>query len=459
MQKEISIKDLQNFRKNFEKNPANKIAQNAVQRNGVGNSAFSSEAFRELSNTFNVEVKETGSMTNQKSSGRCWMFAGLNVLRSIAMKKLKVADLELSQSYLMFYDKLEKSNYQLEAVIEHIDEEENSRIMDAILQSGGQQDGGFWHYFVELVRKYGVCPKSAMPETIPTSSSMEMDDVLNILLAKDTAFLRNLHKEGKSEKELRQIKEGMLSEIYNILTICIGKPVDTFTYNYEEKADDKGKKKKEEKKEESNLKSITCTPKEFFEQYVGIDLDEYVVVTNWPLNNYPYHQTYTVKLTDNVVGGKKSISVNEPIEEMKNAVISSLKAKELVWFACDVVSSSYRKEGLLSTEVVNLDELFSVKLGFDKGERLAYRASACNHAMTFTGVNLDKDGKPNRWKVENSWGEEPGYKGYFIMTDDWFNNFMYEAVVNKKYLSKDVLKDLKKKPVELEPWAPVNLNK
>jgi len=459
VEKEITLKEISKFKTEYDQSVVNKVAQNAVNRNGVANSAFNSEKARELVHKFNIDVKETGSITNQKSSGRCWMFSGLNVLRSIAMKKLKVEDLELSQSYLMFYDKLEKSNYQLEAVLENLSEENNSRLMDYIVQIGGQQDGGYWQFFVELVKKYGVCPKSAMPETIPTSASAEMDDVINVLLAKDSALLRNEHKAGKSLDELRALKEEMLNEIYRVLRICIGTPVSSFTYEYEEKSEEKkeGEEKKEEKK--NNLKSITCTPKEFFDKYIGVDMDDYVVITNWPMKEYPYHQTYTARLCGNVVGAPGEKTLNLPIEDMKNAVIASLKGGELVWFACDVVASSYRKEGLLSTEVVNLDELFSVKLGFDKGDRLMYRASVANHAMTFTGVNLDENGKPNRWKVENSWGEDVGSKGYFVMSDDWFNNYMYESVINKKYLTKEQLEEYKKEPVILEPWAPVLLKK
>lgn len=461
MNKDLTLEDLSAFRADFEKNPINRVAQNAVSRNGVLNAAFNSEAVREITPEFSIDVKDTGSITNQKSSGRCWMFAGLNVLRTIAMKKLKIKDLELSQSYLMFFDKLEKSNYQLEAVLNHLDEEDNSRLMDFIVNIGGQQDGGYWNFFADLVKKYGVCPKSAMPETIPTSASSEMDDVLNTLLAKDTAILRDGHKAGKTIDELRALKANMLSEVYRVLTICIGKPVEEFTFDYTETPDEekKGKKKvaeKKEEKEESHFKSITSTPKAFFDKYIGTDLDEYVSLVSWPLAKYPFHKTYTAKLTSNIVGSTPAIALNLPIEELKKATIASLKEKEVVWFACDVLSSSYRKEGLLATEAMDLDSLFSLKLGFDKGERLMLHASQCNHAMTFTGVNLDKDGKPNRWKVENSWGDQPGFKGFFVMTDKWFDNYMYEVVVNKKYLSKELVEELKQKPIELEPWAPVN---
>lgn len=463
MKKELTLKDIQGFEKAFDANKANKIAENAVQRNGLFNAAFDSEAVRKLVPTFNVEVKKPGSITNQKQSGRCWMFAGLNVIRTIAMKKLKVKDLELSQSYLMFFDKLEKSNYQLEAVLDHIDEPDNSRLMDIIASLGGQQDGGFWHFFTELVKKYGVCPKSAQPEVVPSSASAEMDDVLDKLLAKFTAQLRNEHRAGKSVSDLRKEKDGMLAEVYKVLTICLGKPVSSFEFQYtpepDEKKDDAKAPKKDdaEKEEKKDPKPVTIvsTPKDFFDKYVGADLDQYVSLVNWPIQGYKTYQTYTVKLCNNVVGANGPLSVNLPIEELKSAAIKALKDNTPLWFACDVTSYSFRKEGYLATEVFGLDDLLSTSLDFDKGDKLVLRASQCNHAMTLIGVNLDAKGNPNRWKVENSWGDAVGVKGNFIMTDAWFDHYVYEVIVEKKYLPKKVLDALKTKPVELDPWAPV----
>ena len=450
MNKSIELNDLQAFEEAYKADKANLIATNAVTKNGVFNAAYDTSKLKDLTPTFSVEVKDTGTITNQKQSGRCWMFAGLNVIRKIAMKKLHIKDLELSESYLMFYDKLEKCNSQLEAILAHLDEEDNSRLLDSILTLGGQQDGGFWHFFVELVKKYGVCPKSAMPETNPSSASSQMDSVINHLVTKDSAILRNKYKEGAKEDELRALKGKMLEEIYRLLAICLSVPVKKFTFEYEKQPSGKKKDKKPE------FCRITTTPKKFYEKYIKEDLDQYVVLVNWPMKNYKMYQSYTVNLCENVYGTDTSKAVNIPLDVIKKAIIASLKDNNLVWFACDVLASSVRQEGFLSTELLNLDQLFSVNLNFDKGDRLMLRASQCNHAMTFTGVNLDKNDLPNKWKVENSWGDTVGFKGNFVMSDKWFDEFVYEAVINKKYLTQEVLDALNTKPVVLQLWSPVN---
>ena len=236
MNKELTSKELNKFKSNFNKSKYNKLAANVVQKNGVLNSALNGEAIRDLTPVFNIEVKDVGSVTNQKQSGRCWMFSGLNVVRGIVAKNLKVKDIELSENYLMFYDKLEKCNYQLEAAIDYIDEKPNSRQFDILGSIGGQNDGGFWHFFVDLVNKYGVCPKSVQEEVVASSASGEMDAVLNTLIVKDMAALRSLRRAGKTKDDLRNEKEGMLEEIYRVLAICLGTPVGEFVYEYMEDA-------------------------------------------------------------------------------------------------------------------------------------------------------------------------------------------------------------------------------
>lgn len=455
MNKAISEKNLKDFEKAYDSSVAHKIAQHAVSNNGVYAAAYSKEVEAQIPASFNVDV-EAGEVCNQKRSGRCWMFAGLNVIRTIAMKNLHVKNLELSQSFLMFYDKLEKSNYELEACLANLDEADNSRLMDYIVNIGGQQDGGYWHFFTELVKKYGVCPKQCMPETTPSSDSDEMDNVLTQILTRDVAALRAEHKKGKTVSELRASKESMLAEIYRILTICIGKPVESFTFDYEEDNPDKNAKAAKSKKEEGKkIVRIKSTPKEFFDKYIGAEFDNYVDLVNWPIDTYSMYQPYSTKLCQNVVGTTPAVSVNVPLTEIKEALIKSLKGGDVTWFACDVLQYLLRKSGTLDTQLLDIDTLLDTKLSFDKGERLKYRASQCNHAMTFTGVNLDEAGKPERWKVENSWGADVGTKGFFVMTDRWFDEFVYEVVVDKKYVSEKVLEALKKKPTELEPWAPV----
>lgn len=458
--KEISEIILKDYEKKFNKNKGFILSSNAVQRNGINNVAFVSEATRNLTPIYSNEVKDIGSITNQKQSGRCWMFAALNVLRQILMKKLQVKDIELSESYLMFYDKLEKSNVELEETIKHIDEDFSSRIFDTILYLGGQGDGGYWHYFVELVKKYGVCPKDSMPETKDSSSSYAMDEIINKLLAKDVIALKEAYKNGKDKSELHLLKDKMIEEIYNVLRISIGKPVDKFIYEYHEdnkevKDEDEKKDKKEDKKDENDFKRIEMSPKEFYDKYIGKDLDDYVSLVNWPIEKWPYYQTYTYKIINNVVGGKKSKSLNVPIIDLKEVTIKSLKDNKICWFACDVDAYSMSKDGYLAQEILNYESIFNSSFDISKGDRLLVKASSANHAMCLGGVNLDKKGKPNKWKVINSWGKEYSFNGCLVMSDKWFDTFVYEVIVDKKYLSEKMLEALKTKPIGLDPWDPV----
>lgn len=465
MEKEINKELLAKFEKSFKKNKTFTLAENAVQRNGVNNVAFVSEAVRYLKPIYSNEVKDAGGVTNQKQSGRCWMFAALNVIRQIVAKNLHVKDIELSESYLMFYDKFEKCNLELEEIIEHIDEDTDSRVFTSILWLGGHSDGGYWHFFKELVKKYGVCPKDVMPETKDSSSSYPMDDVILKLLGKDIAILKEKHAEGASVEELRALKEDMLKDIYNVLRIALGKPVDKFTFEYhednpEEKKDkDKKDDKKEDKKddkEKNDFKSISMSPTEFFEKYVAKDLDDYVDLVNWPTKKYPFNQTYSYTINNNVVGGKPSLLVNVPIEDIKEAAIKSLKDNTLLWFACDVGAYAMTKDGYLAPEILDYESVFDIDLTLSKGDKLSLRSNNINHAMTLGGVDLDKKGKSTKWKVINSWGKDVSFDGCLVMSDKWFDDYVFEVVVDKKYLDKKILDLLDKKPKKVEPWEPVN---
>ena len=462
MEKVITENLLKEYSEEFKKCPEDKIIANAIRKNGVFNVAFNSDSLKDLKPNFNIEVKDCGAVTNQKQSGRCWMFAGLNVLRKVLIKNLKVDDCELSESYLMFYDKLEKSNSMLEEVISHIDEKDNSRLLDSItLGLGGDNDGGYWNYFVNLVKKYGVCPKDVMGESVSSSSSGEMDYLLNVLLNKDVATLRHEYEVSKDIEKLRELKCEMLKDIYKVLAMCLGEPVKEFDYTFkakeDKKEDDKKEEKSDEKKESSvnELKVIHKTPLEFFKEFIGVELDEYISLVNWPLKSLKEYTPYSCKYINNVKGSDNCIFLNLPINELKESAIKSLKDSELCWFACDVSSSSLRRDGYLSTEILPLDDVFKVKFGFDKGDRLMLRASTCNHAMTLSGVNLDKDEKPTIWKVTNSWGKDLGFDGIYIMSDKWFDEYVYEVVVKKSKLSDKAKEALSKEPVELEPWSPV----
>lgn len=455
MDKQITKENLKKFEEAYDKDALNKIVENAVRKNGVFNTCYNSSALKDLNPIFNVEVNDAGDVLNQKQSGRCWMFSGLNILRQIIIKNLNVKDIELSESYLMFYDKLEKSNCELEETLNHLEEKNNSRLLDTIINLGGHLDGGYWSFFVNLVTKYGVCPKDVMGESVASSSSSEMNDIINQLLVKDISILRNKYKNGSSIEELRIEKEHMLNDIYRVLCICIGKPINEFTYEYEVKAD---KDNKDEKNDENKIKSLKTTPIEFFNTYVKKDLEDYVLLVNWPIEGYEFYKPYETKMLTNVYLSTSERSINLPIDELKEAAIKSLKDKTLCWFACDVGAYSMRKEGYLATELFPFNQVFSTDFKVDKGERLNYRSSQCTHAMTLSGVNLDENNKPNRWKVTNSWGKDVGFNGQYVMSDDWFNEFVYEVVVDKKYLNDKILKAMKEDTIYIEPWAPVTNN-
>lgn len=440
MKEEITLKDIQSYSKAFNSDPTNKIRENTVRQNGINESALNKDEIARFVNAYSVNV-ESGDITNQKRSGRCWMFAAMNVMRLEVMKKLNIKNMELSQSYTLFWDKLEKSNFFLENILKTLDQPLGSRIIDFLLSSP-IGDGGQWTMIVNLVKKYGVCPKDVYPESASSSNTMALDKYITLKLREYACQLRKAHDAKKSLMDLRKMKEGFLSEVYRILAISLGEPPREFTWEYEDKDNKFGRI--------SNI-----TPLEFFNKYVGMKLDEYISVLNCPSPIRPLNHMFTVKFLNNVEGGAPVLYLNLPIERVKEMAIHQLKDKEVVWFGSDVGQFSTRDSGIMAPEVFDVDKLLGVNFGLTKGERVDYGESLMTHAMVLTGVNLDKDGKPDRWRVENSWGDTVGYKGYFCMSDKWFDNFTYQAVINKKYFNKEELKLLNEKPIELEPWDPM----
>lgn len=439
MNKEITKELLNQFEERLDSDKKNNVLIAAVNANGINQSAMDYKTLRSLPEHYSIEL-EAGKVCNQKQSGRCWMFAAYNVFRLEVMKKLNLENMELSQNYPLFYDKLEKSNFFLENILSTLDEELSSRLMAHLLKDP-IGDGGQWNMFVGLTKKYGVCPKELMPETSCSSSTREMDRYITLKLRQGACALRKLHEEGKSIDELRKKKEDILSSIYQILVLSLGKPPVAFTYE----TIDKDKK---------FVRVSDITPKEFFDRYVGIDLDDYVSVINAPTKDKPFYRSFTVSYLGNIVGEKVRY-VNLPIEELKELVVRQLSSGEVVWFGSDVGQFSNRTNGFLSRKNFDLENLFGTSFDMTKEERLDYGESLMTHAMVFTGVNIDKDGKANRFKVENSWGDNVGYKGFYAMDEDWFDNFVYQAVINKKFLSPKQLQAYEEEPIVLSPWDPM----
>jgi bleomycin hydrolase len=413
---------------------------NAIRKNGIEAVAMNQESIVNMQYTFSNEIK-TGDITNQKQSGRCWMFAGLNTLRVQAARNMNLETFELSQNYQMFWDKFEKANYFLESVLETLDEETDSRLVSWLLMSP-LQDGGQWEMFVNLVEKYGVVPKQVMPETFHSSKSAVMNRLVTRKLREDAARLRNQFKSQNVEMdELYAEKEEMLSEVYDMLCQFLGEPKTHFDFEYRDKDD--------EFHREQNI-----TPLQFFEKYVGVNLGDYVSVINAPTKDKPFNKTYTVKYLGNVKGGKNVLYLNAEIDQLRSLALAQLKDNEPVWFGCDVGKMHDSESGVLDTELFDYESALGVSFRTTKAERLDYGESQMTHAMVFTGVNL-VDGKPNRWKVENSWGKDSGNKGFFIMSDSWFTDYMYQIVVQRKYLPDNLLAALQEKPAELQPWDPM----
>lgn len=429
-----------NLIKSFEGDKRNKVAMHAVLANGILESCKTVSSAVENPHSFSLTI-ETGEMTNQKKSGRCWMFAAHNIMRLEIMKNLNLKNMELSSAYPLFWDKLEKSNHFLENILETLEEPLEGRVVSYLLKDP-LGDGGQWDMFSSLIGKYGVVPKEIMPESKSSSETKTLNTLLTLKMREFACALRDSNEAGVSLGELRELKEDQLATIYEMLCISLGTPPKHFTYETRDK-------------EGNFIRIPNITAQQFYKDYVALDLDAYVSLINAPTKDKPYHRTYTVQYLGNVRGGKVVSYLNLPIEELKRAAIMQMQDGKSVWFGCDVGQSSDRTSGVMALDTYDLEGLFSTTFPLDKAQRLEYGESLMTHAMVLTGVNLDDEGKPNRWRVENSWGESAGEKGFFVMSDAWFDEFTYQVVVDMKYLKADQREMLKKKPIMLKPWDPM----
>ena len=440
MRDSISKTNINKFMKEFNSSSTGHITRNALVRSNINDVAMDWDGFRLLDHTYSDVIStEMSKVTNQKASGRCWGFAGLNLMRISLAEKYNLKDFEFSQNYFMFCDKLEKSNYFLENILNTFDEAYDSRLMMYLLDSP-IQDGGQWDMFVNLIEKYGVLPQSVMPESYQSSQSALMNRFITRKLREFGWTLREMNAKGVKLSELRKIKEEMLSTIYSMLCRCLGNPPETFNWQ----AKDKNRKL---------VRLNDLTPIDFYKQ-VGVKLKDKLCLIHAPMSNKKMNELYTVSYLGNVVGGQIINYVNVDIEDMKRAAIKSLKNNEAVWFGCDVGKMFHRDLGIMDVDLYDYELLFDTKFLMDKGKRLEYGDSLMTHAMLFTGVDIVK-GKSTKWRVENSWGTKGGDKGYYQMSDKWFDEFNYEVVVDKKYLPKRILEIFDREPVALQPWDPM----
>ncbi|GBE28802.1 aminopeptidase C [bacterium BMS3Bbin03] len=433
----LTPKMIQTFRESFKLNAHTRAVMNAVTRNDVSKLALNRRMLTGYDSLFSHRIK-TGAITNQKRSGRCWLFAGLNILRPVVRKKLDTKHFEFSESYPFFWDKMEKANFFLESIIKTRKRDLSDRKVEFLLKHPFP-DGGQWNFVVALIEKYGVVPGSIMPESRQSSNTGLMNRLVSRKLRKDAAVLRQMSQKGERVPKLRARKTEMLGEIYHILALNFGVPPTQFRWRYKDK--------------NGNLsKTKTYTPQEFFHQVVDVNLNDYVSLYNCP--THPYNKLFQISLDRNMANYSDLTFININIDSLKAFTRRSILADEPVWFGCDVGKESDIGRGILAPAIYDYSDIYGVNFKLTKKERILYHDSVPTHAMVFTGVDI-ANGKPVKWLVENSWGAKAGSKGYLIMFDKWFNDYVYEVVINKKYLPPSVLALLKTRPVVLPPWDPM----
>ncbi|HUK50623.1 MAG TPA: C1 family peptidase [Terriglobales bacterium] len=431
----MSCEDIKRFSKSFSADPKNNLALNAVTENGIAAVALSRKEVDRQNFTFSNLI-ESSDATNQERSGRCWLFSGLSTLSLEAMKKLNLRTFELSEIYQMFWDKLEKANYFLENIIATKEEPLNGRLVSSLL-SDPIPDGGQWNMFVNLIKKYGVMPKTFMPETASSNDSDPMNALLSSKLREYAKVLRDMNGKGASTSELRERKGGLLEEFYKLLSINLGLPPETFYWEWRNK-DGLFHRRGE------------ITPVQFYNEYVGIELDDFVTLINAP--NKAFDKLYTVQYSGNMVDGQETRYLNVDLKTMKNATVNMITGNRAVWFGCDVAKMLDTEMGAMDLSIYDYEAVYGTRFQLDKASRLDYGDSEITHAMVITGVDLDEHGNPKKWRVENSWGAAIGDQGYMYMMDEWFDEYVYEVVVRKEYLSPELVKVLDTEPTVLAFW-------
>ncbi|TPD99422.1 aminopeptidase C [Metamycoplasma equirhinis] len=437
----IDKKLIMKFQEKYNSDKCNKSVEAAVAQVGIRLASLNRDALKRHNFMFSETTKK-GQVTEQNASGRCWMFAALNTARVDTMKKYNLSSTEFSQAYTLFWDKLERSNYFLNAIIETVDEATDSRLITHLL-SHPLDDGGQWDMFSGILNKYGIVPKDHMQESYNSSNTYELNSILISMLRYFAFELRDTYAKTKNLETLKDLKEKYLYSIYNILVKALGQVPEYVEYEYEDKD---GKYHRLPK----------MTPVEFFKEVVGWNLDDKISLINAPTSNKPYNHLFSIKYLGNIVEGKKVKHLNVEIDKLKAAAIKAIKNGDPVWFGCDVGKMSYSKLGIMDHKMFNYEEVLGYIPKWTKTQRLEYGESLLTHAMVFTGVNLDKNGNPINWQVENSWGEKIGKNGVFSMSDEWFDEFTYQIMIDKKYLPKELVDIYENDQViELEPWDPM----
>jgi bleomycin hydrolase len=435
----LSNGHIASFQHSFRTNPAYRVAQNAVTQMSVDDIALNRDIVTSIDHSFSTTLDDW-SVTHQKRSGRCWMFAGLNLCRPGAMAKMNLKAFEFSQNYLLFWDKLEKANYFLEAILDTADRPADERTVHWLL-GNLLSDGGQWNMFVNLLRKYGVVPKSAMPETESSSNTGTMNAILKSKLREGTRTLRDAVAKGTSRDDARATKHEILKVIYRILAIHLGTPPMTFDWQWLDK-------------DRVFHRDGLLTPQEFAARYITLPLDEFVCLVHDPRETSPYGRTFTVEYLGNVWEGGITRYLNVEIDLLKDIAMRSVLDGESVWFGCDVGKMMRRDTGIWDAKLFDYESVYDTPFTLTKAERLVYRQTQMTHAMLFTGVDV-VDGMPRRWRVENSWGEDNGQKGFYLMNDSWFDQYLFEIAARRSALPAALRAALEEPPIVLPAWDPM----
>lgn len=431
------------LRADFDNHRTAQLMQNAVTRNSIDLVSRNHRVVAATDHSFS-NLLDSWKVTNQKQSGRCWLFAGLNLFRPAAMTALNLKAFEFSQNYTLFWDKFERANYFLEAMIETADREIDDRTV-AFLLERPLDDGGQWNMFVNIIRKHGIVPKYAMPETQSSSATRKMNEQLLARLRKGALEVRSCLAGDNVNEQVQETKKKILEEIYRMLSIHLGTPPTEFDWQWNDK-------------DKVFHQDGEMTPLEFANRYFQTDPQDYVCLVNDPRKTSSYNNTYTVEFLGNVVGGDIVKYLNVDVQTMKQLTMATLLDGEPVWMGCDVGKMMDRKEGVWDVDLFKYEDVYDAKLTLTKAERLDYHETLMTHAMLFTGVDVidDENGqRARRWRVENSWGDENGKKGFYTMNDSWFDEFMFEVAIHKKYLSEELLAAWDLEPTPLRPWDPM----
>ena len=424
---------LNQIKSSYKHTPADKAIYNAMAETSIAVLAKNHENLANFDTNFTNKVVSHG-ITDQQQSGRCWLFTGLNVLRAQMMAKYGLDEMEFSQNYCFFYDQLEKANLFLQGIIDTREKPMDDKMVEWLFRNP-ISDGGQFTGISDIIGKYGVVPSSVMPETYSSENTSQIARLVGLKLREFGLQLRDEAAKGVKVSALEAKKTEMLSTVYRMLALAFGEPVERFTWTM-------------------NGETKEYTPQSFYQKYLGNDLtNNYVMLMNDPSREY--YKCYEIDFDRHVYDGKNWTYVNLPVEDIKAMAIESIKDSTMMYFSCDVAKFLDSKRGTLDLKNFDYESLMGTTFGMNKKQRVQTFASGSSHAMTLMAVDLDKDGKPKKWMVENSWGAEAGYKGHLIMTDEWFDEYMFRLVVEKKYVPEKVLNILKQKPIRLPAWDPM----